>query len=587
MFERPKHRESCATVAMAMLRPAVLLLALGSGSAVHADPSPGGAALGNREPVDLSWLERHPADPLRLGGRVGWEEWCDGAGSILGLGSETNWIGTDFFDWVGTHVPGLQLTPDDRGVWSVAGDAETLARWTRCRNALRSHFDGRYRIEVVERSGDGKVATRVVRTVRRGERARLDAVQERPQLGDYEVNQTGPLPIAVPTIETIPHGLAVEVTLRPYPEPDVVRVDFALRRTSVDTERFELGGTFSAIDLPSIDAAFVRSSADLPLDGAFHRIVTRDDRTVELRATRLAPADASLIDTSALIGILERETADAVPSSPRRPRRGSSPFGVDDPDLEIVPPTYGSKHAARGVVTGLDPIDGLVDATRWESLTETDRRHWSEAERSQRQIRTIELVWLKSDQIDPAELESILGARDGVPESELPTGVHWTAQRVTVEARAGEPCFLRSGCDRSFVHRVETVSGGSTSVIGESDPVVSGFGTGFEVRVRFETSDDGTLQLEASASWAEVSSVEVREVTYPVLRTSPNDLSKLSYREIETMNLQFPHTIQRFAELRQSVPPNHIEWLSIDCAPELGTVLLGVVIRAPGPPTRN
>lgn len=402
--------------------------------------------------------------------------------------------------------------------------------------------------EVQTRLGEGRGSLYSERALR-AERVQLGELGWRRVHYDYEISQAHAVPVSRPVLGAIRSGFVGEVTIDPYPSGKAARVTLVASQSEVPAvDDFPLGSSWSSLELPQINEELISCVCSIPFDRSFHRVASVEGPrlyAVWIRLEKLADpvAKASGITGIDLLGVLG--------PAPQRAWAGERGDPFD----------FGGIHRAKFLSDVPDaPLDlwaderGLIAFPRagamfcetatpgFESL-----KNWlDELEKRRRDDRVIEFEALELSLSDWERLRGLEGprgmlARDWRESLEkADVSLRWR-RRHAVKSTEGVAFAVSEVQARTFVVDVETISGGSTSVIEEPDPVVATFGSGAILHGTFQRRV-GTSEIDIEFDLEEASllgEVETRPITFPCLVTHEGS-ERRQHRGTATMNISSP-----------------------------------------------
>ncbi len=496
---------------------------------------------------DLSWMLWPHHDGLQSYGGIGWNDGRPGwSVSQSAWGFESIMRENDdsrLHQWTLEFSNGFHGEYYyDGNLLAMKSTSAELELWAKRLAEYRSHLTAQFEIEVVV-TELGAESFRVTRAVTRGERIRIDAASQRRLLTDYEINQTGALPVALPVIGSWPDGTTLELSVVPYPDPTTLRVECVAAKTSLELRRTELGDDWSPIDLPTVDERIVSTSIDVSDNGALHPVATLGDETISVRVRRTTPASEALRDYGAYLSIVD----------PRSWPASTDLTKTREDERWLHEREFGTPaQRAMSLMLGSDRrlIGGVGERSVTEDAAPQLKARWKAATLAQRNSRTLRFLYVEGPAAEAATVDSHVSPVSLV--EAIGNNQALNAREWSVTARAHTLFGVRECKNRSLVRDVETVSGGTgLYVVCESDPVVAGLGAGSEFIGRFEPLADGSVSLQLRSRWCKLHAVASRETKYPVIRDVPGTTQPAGagqtrkYREIQTMTLQFPEYEER------------------------------------------
>ena len=371
-----------------------------------------------------------------------------------------------------------------------------------------------------------------------GHWTRAARVNRKGRLADYEVNQTGVIPVTNPLIETMEDGDGLRARVYRLAGKKDLLVDLALGRFRSLTQEAPLGELWTDLDSDRIQEQLYSTSLSIAPSQLLHAgtIGGRDPLAILLQVRQLSPQLSTAGDSNresprsrwpglrALdFGPLLRSHASRTwwePSAGSRNARFGGNAGDIEEILELLttegtpfhhlfeedsPPNFEGRlywHEGHAFTRHVEQflLEGLQFHTR-PVVVDLDELNVSRATWADLRAQTSE------DGALPADWrETLAGAEDSEHASHriVGHGRQWSA--------------VRNARLQSFVATVHNVSGGTGFAILEtSDPQPSTCGTGSELRVRVDPAGDSDVRIYLQGADANLDKLRTVQAKFPAI----------------------------------------------------------------------
>ncbi|MCZ6792351.1 MAG: hypothetical protein O7J95_01910 [Planctomycetota bacterium] len=422
-------------------------------------------------------------------------------------------------------------------------------------------------------------------------------------LSDYEINQTGVIPVTNPVVDVAVGGDFLHARAFPVPGGGDVWLDLSIGRFRQEASAVKLGANWSDLDLPVSREALFSLSTVVPVgkvlvagglsgnDAGIVLLRVREQKSLE--APREEAKAGELIVQAYDVALLLRE---------KRPRWWLPAGFWEDSEASLDADTllqhlrsalWGDDDVGGGVRLAVDPQGRFVVLWAPRALHDRLGGILQGEFRRRTPVVTIDVELLSM----PRQVYAALRARTedgfllepGWSES-IDDAAKVERSFFTLTGVIGESHALRRATIHSLVTGVENVSGGTGfAIIERADPVVTTCGEGNEFRMRVDLLPGGRgarLKLQGVESRLEdIRSVMAR---FPSLSVAPptggsagTPMSKEAPQLVtKELNLTLPEQTVRYFTVERSVPLGRAAILYSDArVGEVVKVLIGTVRR--------
>lgn len=380
-----------------------------------------------------------------------------------------------------------------------------------------------------------------------GEWVTASSGDEESIVADFEINQTGVIPVTNPVIRTAVTGEWLDVRACPLPDRRSVLVDLALASYRTDPKQRRVGAEWSDLDLDVrgeeiVSVSIAASPGETLLAGRL------GERVVLLRVRRQA-APGEAVGEAPPAGSPDLTAHDV--SLLERGEHGRTWWGTDGPsgygkhdggfDIDLAGPDAAERHALNELAArlwGSPEEESRAERERSPWLRYDSRSHMAflrapaeERARFERALgeeaarrlvaATVELELLELDRERFVRLRSLapdgLRLEDGWREK-VATGSKLASREFAVTGVAGETHAVRVADIHPLIVDVENISGGTGFAISEAvDPMVRTCGEGTQLLVRVDLPDAGaTARLRVNGVDTKIREIREVELIQPV-----------------------------------------------------------------------